>query len=77
MNYMQGKYMKDYIMTKDSYGDWCVPPESPELIHAKDSSRITEPKLISTATYYHMLQLMKKFAIAYRQSRMMKRSLMF
>jgi alpha-L-rhamnosidase len=62
MNYMQGKYMKDYIITKDSYGDWCVPPESPELIHAKDSARITEPKLLSTATYYHMLQLMKKFA---------------
>jgi alpha-L-rhamnosidase len=62
MDYMKGKYMKDYIITKDSYGDWCVPPESPELIHAKDSSRITEPKLLSTATYYHMLQLMKKFA---------------
>ncbi|MDB5190450.1 MAG: Bacterial alpha-L-rhamnosidase [Segetibacter sp.] len=62
MNYMKGKYMKNYIITKDSYGDWCVPPESPELIHAKDSSRITEPKLLSTATYYHMLQLMKKFA---------------
>jgi alpha-L-rhamnosidase len=62
MDYMKGKYMVNYIVTKDSYGDWCVPPESPELIHAKDSSRITEPKLISTATYYHMLQLMKKFA---------------
>ncbi|MES2647025.1 MAG: glycoside hydrolase family 78 protein [Bacteroidota bacterium] len=62
MNYMQDKYMVNYLMTKDSYGDWCVPPESPELIHAKDSMRITEPKLISTATYYHMLQLMKRFA---------------
>ncbi len=62
MTYMQGKYMVNGIVTKDSYGDWCVPPESPELIHAKDSTRITEPKLLSTATYYHLLQLMKKFA---------------
>ena len=62
MDYMQRKYMVNYIVTKDSYGDWCVPPESPELIHAKDPTRITEPRLISTATYYHMLQLMKRFA---------------
>jgi alpha-L-rhamnosidase len=62
MNYMKGKYMTNYIVTKDSYGDWCVPPESPELIHSKDSSRITDPKLLATATYYHMLQLMQKFA---------------
>lgn len=63
MHYMQGKYMKDYILTKDSYGDWCVPPEAPELIHSKDSSRITEPTLLATATYYHLLQLMQKFAL--------------
>jgi alpha-L-rhamnosidase len=62
MNYMKGKYMTNYIVTKDSYGDWCVPPESPELIHSKDSSRNTDPKLLATATYYHMLQLMQKFA---------------
>jgi alpha-L-rhamnosidase len=62
MNYMKGKYMTNYIVTKDSYGDWCVPPESPELIHSKDSSRITDPKLLATATCYHMLQLMQGFA---------------
>ncbi|TDH27455.1 alpha-rhamnosidase [Segetibacter sp. 3557_3] len=62
MKYMQGKYMTNYIVTKDSYGDWCVPPESPELIHSKDSSRITDPQLLATATYYHMLQLMQRFA---------------
>lgn len=62
MNYMKNKYMKDYLFAKDSYGDWCVPPESPELIHSKDSSRNTDPKLLATATYYHMLQIMQKFA---------------
>jgi len=64
IGYMKGKYMtKDYIITKDSYGDWCVPPESPELIHSKDSSRITDPQLIATAYYYYLLKLMQKFAL--------------
>jgi alpha-L-rhamnosidase len=39
-----------------------VPPGSKELIHAKDSSRITNGKLIATAYYYHLLQLMQQFA---------------
>ncbi|MGE5520488.1 MAG: family 78 glycoside hydrolase catalytic domain [Candidatus Dadabacteria bacterium] len=64
MGYMKRKYLTTaYIMTKDSYGDWCVPPESPELIHSKDSARITDPKLLATAYYYHLLQVMKGFAL--------------
>ena len=63
MAYMKGKYSKpDGILTKDSYGDWCVPPESPELIHSKDSTRTTAPQLIATAYYYHLLGLMQQFA---------------
>jgi len=62
MDYMRLKYMKDYIVTKDKYGDWCVPPESPELIHSKDSSRNTDGQLIATAYYYHLSGLMQKFA---------------
>ncbi|HEY4149138.1 MAG TPA: exo-alpha-sialidase, partial [Chitinophagaceae bacterium] len=60
--YMQQRYMKDYIVTKDKYGDWCVPPESKELIHAKDSSRLTDGILIATAYYYRMLYYMEGFA---------------
>lgn len=64
MHYMKTKYLdSNFIMTKDSYGDWCVPPESPELIHSQDSSRITDPKLIATAYYYYFLNLMQKFAL--------------
>lgn len=60
---MKGKYLtKDYIMTKDSYGDWCVPPESPEMIHSKDSVRVTDPKLIATAYYYYFLNVLQRFA---------------
>jgi alpha-L-rhamnosidase len=62
MDYMRVKYMKNNIVTKDKYGDWCVPPESPELIHAKDSSLNTDGQLIATAYYYHLSGLMEKFA---------------
>ena len=60
--YIKGKYMKDHIITRDKYGDWCVPPESPELIHAKDSSRITGGPLLSTAYYFKLLSYMQRFA---------------
>lgn len=60
--YMQNKFMKDFIVTKDKYGDWCVPPESAELIHSKDSLRKTDGTLIATAYYYRMLSYMQRFA---------------
>jgi alpha-L-rhamnosidase len=62
LSYMQAKYMKDYIVTKDKYGDWCVPPESPELIRSRDTLRTTDGQLIATAYYYRMLYLMHRFA---------------
>ena len=62
MDYMRSKYMKDYIITKDKYGDWCVPPESLELIRSKDSLRNTNGELIATAYYYHLLDLIQGFA---------------
>lgn len=63
MNYMKEQYMTDdYIVTRDKYGDWCVPPESLELIHSKDPRRQTDGSLISTAYYYKLLQIMGKFA---------------
>ena len=54
--------MQDYIMTKDTYGDWCMPPESPELIHAQDPSRKTNGQVLSTTVFYSILQLMQQFA---------------
>ena len=62
MTYMRGKYMKDNIMTKDTYGDWCMPPESPELIHSKDPSRKTDAAVLGTTFYYRMLFLLERFA---------------
>jgi len=60
--YMQGKYMKDHILTKDKYGDWCVPPESLQLIHSRDSTRRTDGTLLATAYYYKLLTLMQRFS---------------
>ncbi|MGF2413899.1 MAG: family 78 glycoside hydrolase catalytic domain, partial [Ferruginibacter sp.] len=62
MWYMRNKYLVNYIMTKDKYGDWCVPPETLELIHAKDPARLTDGKLIATAYYYKLLSFMQRFA---------------
>jgi alpha-L-rhamnosidase len=63
LQYMSDKYERGGLMTKDKYGDWCVPPESPTLIHSRDSSRITDGELIATAYYYHLLGIMKQFAM--------------
>lgn len=62
LHYMSERYERNGLMTKDKYGDWCVPPESKELIHSRDSSRITDGELIATASYYHLLGIMSKFA---------------
>ncbi|HEX3168002.1 MAG TPA: family 78 glycoside hydrolase catalytic domain [Chitinophagaceae bacterium] len=62
MQYMQDKYMKDHIVTRDKYGDWCVPPEDLKLIHAKDPSRLTDGNLIATAYYFKLLSYMQRFA---------------
>ena len=62
LSYMKSKYLVDGVMTKDTYGDWCMPPESLELIHSKDKSRITAGPVISTPFYYFLLQKMIRFA---------------
>ncbi|TCO19900.1 alpha-L-rhamnosidase [Pedobacter psychrotolerans] len=62
--YMQDRYMKDYILTKDSYGDWCMPPITIEFGRGKSADKKYPSELISTAYYYHFTQLMIQFAKA-------------
>jgi len=59
--HMRG-YIKDGVMPKDTYGDWCVPPESPKLIHSEDPARKTDGTLLGTAYFYKMLRLMERYA---------------
>ena len=54
--------MEDNLVVKDTYGDWCMPPESQELIHSKDPSRITEKAVLSTTVFYQLLGYMQEFA---------------
>ncbi|MDR2039024.1 MAG: glycoside hydrolase family 78 protein [Bacteroidales bacterium] len=62
LDYMRDKYMVDHIMTKDRYGDWCMPPELPELIHSKDPARKTDAAVLGTTFYFRMLYLLERFA---------------
>ncbi len=62
MNYMKENFMKDNLMPRDLYGDWCMPPESPELIHSADPTRQTDGTVLGTLFYYKMLGLLEHFA---------------
>lgn len=62
MNHIQEVSMKDYIITKDTYGDWCMPPEKMELIHSQDPARRTDGAILSTTVYYDLLKKMENFA---------------
>ena len=61
IDYMGG-FITNGIINKDSYGDWCVPPEDPKLIHSKDPARKTAPALIATSYFCHCLKLMAGYA---------------
>jgi alpha-L-rhamnosidase len=61
VNYMLG-FATNSIISRDSYGDWCMPPEDPGLIHSKDTNRITDKTLLATSYFYHDLRLMEKYA---------------
>jgi alpha-L-rhamnosidase len=62
IDYMREKYLVDHILIKDTYGDWCMPPELPELIHSQDPSRKTDGAVLSTTFYFRVLKLLERFA---------------
>ncbi|MCD7935535.1 MAG: glycoside hydrolase family 78 protein [Tannerellaceae bacterium] len=62
VNHIMTNFMTDYIVTKDTFGDWCMPPERQELIHSEDPARKTDGAILSTTFFHHILQLMSKFA---------------
>ncbi len=62
MEHLKYQYQKNGLIEKDKYGDWCVPPESEQLIHSEDPARKTDGTLISSAYYYYLCQMMKGFA---------------
>ena len=62
MEHMRMTYGRDGIINRDCYGDWCVPPESPELIRSNDPFRNTEGGAISTPFYHYLCDIMEQFA---------------
>ena len=62
MDYMSGFISSNNIISKDSYGDWCVPPEEQTLIHSKDPKRQTSKPLLATAYFYNNCRLMTRYA---------------
>jgi alpha-L-rhamnosidase len=61
VDYVLG-FVQDGIIDRDSYGDWCVPPEDPTFIHSKDPARITNKALLATSYLYYDLRLMERYA---------------
>lgn len=62
IQYMHHRYAKEGLLSQDSYGDWCVPPDSLKVIHSNNPDKLTPGALLATATFYHDLRLMAKFA---------------
>jgi alpha-L-rhamnosidase len=58
----ESSYVTNNIMPKDTYGDWCVPPEDPKLIHSKDPARKTAGPIVGTTYLFHCLTLMAHYA---------------
>ncbi len=66
--YMWDTYREGDLVLKDNYGDWCVPPESLEMIWSQDPNRVTNGELLAAAYYYYCLGLMKQYAIQLGQT---------
>jgi len=60
--YMYHKYAIDGTMPRDTYGDWCMPPEDMTMIHSNDPARITESALLGTSFFYNDTRIMQRFA---------------
>ena len=61
MDYMS-RFMTNGIISRDNYGDWCVPPENLQIIHTSDPNRITDKTLLATSFFYHDSKLMERYA---------------
>ncbi|MEN8204207.1 MAG: family 78 glycoside hydrolase catalytic domain [Bacteroidota bacterium] len=62
IDHMVNNYMDRDLMPRDVYGDWCVPPIDPKLIHTKDPLRLTPGEYLGSAFFYNKLRTMEGFA---------------
>lgn len=57
-------YLKDGLIERDIYGDWCVPPESPHLIHSEREDRKTHPAILASCYFARSLEYASEMAQA-------------
>lgn len=62
LEFVRRKHSRGNLIGYDRYGDWCVPPESPQLVHSKDPSRQTDGSLIASAYYQYLCRMMEEYA---------------
>jgi len=55
-------YLDGGLLSRDIYGDWCVPPESPHLIHSEREDRKTSPVILASAYLAKNLELASDLA---------------
>ena len=59
------KFLENDLMTRNTYGDWCFPPRLKSemtVINSTDPKLTTDGNLMSTAIFFHDLQLMVRSA---------------
>jgi alpha-L-rhamnosidase len=61
MQYMS-KFMTNGIISRDNYGDWCVPPEEMEIIHTTNENLLTDKAVLATSFFYHDYKLLEQYA---------------
>lgn len=61
VNHVQGLIQSDNTIHKDTFGDWCTPPENPTLPVCEEY-RKTSGTILSTTYFYDDLQCMARFA---------------
>ena len=61
MEFMSG-FMTNGIISRDNYGDWCVPPEDLTIIHTTNTNLLTDKALLATSFFYHDYKLMEQYA---------------
>lgn len=55
--------LEEGLLHRDVYGDWCVPPESPHLIHSEREDSKTSPVILSSAYFAKSLELAAALAL--------------
>jgi len=60
LDYMSG-YLTNGLISRDDYGDWCVPGETP-FVHSQNPKHQTGAALLATAYFYEDALLMSRYA---------------